>query len=209
MTLRRLFPLNISVLVFMAAAHPRAQSDPQNGTHAAATHVIEVTPFISRDSTFAWRLGAAISFSWTSKLSVETEINSSTGINRAQADEVGASANVLYSPRPMGRLIPYVAGGAGLEQYGRSHLCADCVDAVAPFVPIKQLSRTAALNAGTGVKIQITENMRLRTDARWFNGLGRDTPHGFWRDARQHWRIYTGVTFGVGSPRSAIATRVP
>jgi hypothetical protein len=49
------------------------------------------------------------------------------------------------------------------------------------------------------VKIRIGENLSFRADARWLNGLGRGrTLYGFWRDMRQHWRVYSGVTFGLG-----------
>jgi hypothetical protein len=51
--------------------------------------------------------------------------------------------------------------------------------------------RTAfAINAGGGLKVPVGDNWGIRTDARWFNGLGRD--------AGEHWRLYNGVTFPTG-----------
>jgi hypothetical protein len=51
--------------------------------------------------------------------------------------------------------------------------------------------RTAlAVNAGGGLKVAVNDKWGIRTDARWFNGLGRD--------AGEHWRLYDGVTFRTG-----------
>jgi len=38
--------------------------------------------------------------------------------------------------------------------------------------------------------VPVDANWGIRTDARWFNGLGRD--------AGEHWRLYNGVTFPTG-----------
>jgi opacity protein-like surface antigen len=162
---------------------------PGNGSHA-----VHVTRF---DVQMA-HIGAAISYAWTSRLNVETEIDSSTGINQVKGEELGASVNLLYSLRGADRVRPYVAGGAGVEQYSTSYWCA-CDDALERGIIIEESSRAAALNAGGGVKIRIGENLSFRADARWLNGLARGrTLYGFWRDMRQHWRVYSGVTFGLG-----------
>jgi hypothetical protein len=47
-----------------------------------------------------------------------------------------------------------------------------------------------AINAGGGLKLPVNDTWGIRTDARWFNGLGRD--------AGEHWRLYNGVTFPTG-----------
>jgi opacity protein-like surface antigen len=93
---------------------------PGNGSHA-----VHVTRF---DVQMA-HIGAAISYAWTSRLNVETEIDSSTGINQVKGEELGASVNLLYSLRGADRVRPYVAGGAGVEQYSTSYWCA-CDDAL-------------------------------------------------------------------------------
>ena len=52
-------------------------------------------------------------------------------------------------------------------------------------------ARTAfTINAGGGLKVRVDDRLAIRTDARWFNGVGRD--------AGEHWRLYNGVTFGTG-----------
>jgi opacity protein-like surface antigen len=124
MTPREFGSFTIWMLVVTGATHSAYAQN--NSLHGAA---MEVTPFMSHDSTFRWRIGAAISYAWTSRLNVETEIDSSTGINQVKGEELGASVNLLYSLRGADRVRPYVAGGAGVEQYSTSYWCA-CDDAL-------------------------------------------------------------------------------
>ena len=83
----------VLAIVLSSAAH---QASAQEG------RLVEVTPFVSDDSTFRWRFGAALSFPWTSQLNVETEIGASTTINQARGDELSASAGLVYSLRRSG-----------------------------------------------------------------------------------------------------------
>jgi opacity protein-like surface antigen len=124
MTPREFGSFTIWMLVVTGATHSAYAQN--NSLHGPA---MEVTPFMSHDSTFRWRIGAAISYAWTSRLNVETEIDSSTGINQVKGEELGASVNLLYSLRGADRVRPYVAGGAGVEQYSTSYWCA-CDDAL-------------------------------------------------------------------------------
>jgi hypothetical protein len=43
-----------------------------------------------------------------------------------------------------------------------------------------------SLGTGAGLKVPAGDNWGIRTDARWFNGLGKN--------AGEHWRLYNGVT---------------
>jgi opacity protein-like surface antigen len=129
-------------------------------------------------SDFSSRIGAAISFAWATNLDVEAEV----GYRRTDMNALGASVNLVYNLPPLGRMIPYVAGGAGLEQYETS--------IAAPAFGVLTLKNTAfSTNLGGGVKVPINERLGFRSDARWLSPLGK-APEG--------WRIYTGATFGVG-----------
>ena len=79
--------------------------------------------------------------------------------------------------------MPYLAAGAGLEEYATALRLPDGA--------LAGQRRTAfAINAGGGLKVPVDDKWGIRTDARWFNGLGRD--------AGEHWRLYNGLTFPTG-----------
>ena len=91
--------------------------------------------------------------------------------------------SLLYDLPTLGRVAPYVAGGIGLEQYG--------VALEAPQGRLVTQQQTAlSVNAGGGVRVPINQRWGVRSDARWFNGLGRTAP--------ERWRLYNGVTVGRG-----------
>jgi hypothetical protein len=57
-----------------------------------------------------------------------------------------------------------------------------------PAIGVLVRSATAmSLNAGGGVRVPLTDNVGLRTDARWSNGIGNNAP--------ERWRVYNGITF--------------
>jgi opacity protein-like surface antigen len=113
------------------------------------------------------------------KLSVESEV----GYRRDTIGALSVSASLLYDLPSIRRVTPYLAAGIGLEQYATAFQL--------PGGALGAQQRTAvAVNAGGGLKVPVTDNWGIRTDARWFNGLGRD--------AGEHWRIYDGVTFRTG-----------
>jgi len=140
---------------------------------------VEVTPYVSLGSYPSPRVGAAVSFRLTPALSVESEV----GYQRDVAGRLSATASVLYDLPRVGRLMPYLAAGAGLEEYATASRLPDGTLAA-------QSRMAFALNAGGGLKMPVDDNWGIRTDARWFNGLGRD--------AGEHWRLYNGVTFPTG-----------
>ena len=140
---------------------------------------VEVTPFASMGSYPSSRVGAAVAFRLTPVLSVETEF----GYRRDIAGRLSATASLLYDLPRIGRFMPYLAAGAGLEEYATASTLPDGA--------LAAQSRTAfAINAGGGLKVPVDDNWGIRTDARWFNGLGTD--------AGEHWRLYNGVTFPTG-----------
>lgn len=149
------------------------------------TRPVEITPFVSIGSVLSSRVGAAIAFALTPKLSLETEI----GYRRGEIGALSSNVSLLYNLPQLGRVTPYLAGGVGLEQYG--------APVGQPGVGLVAQSKMAfAVNAGGGLKVPIDNTWGFRTDARWFNGFGRD--------AGEHWRLYNGVTFGTGALRPGV-----
>ena len=163
------------VIVLATAALPAAaQSMSTNNAEP-----VEVTPYVSLGSYPSPRVGAAVAFRLTPTLSVESEV----GYLYDTASRLSATASLLYDLPGIGRLRPYLAAGAGLEEYATALRLPDGALAAQP--------RTAfAINAGGGLKVPVDDNWGIRTDVRWFNGLGRD--------AGEHWRLYNGVTFPTG-----------
>jgi opacity protein-like surface antigen len=140
---------------------------------------VEITPFVSFGSYPSSRVGAAIAFALTPNFSVESEV----GYRHTPVDSLSASASLLYQLPITGRFRPYLAGGIGLEEYATA--------SGSPDRGIAIQRRTAfAINAGGGIKVPVDDTWGIRTDARWFNGAGRD--------AGEHWRLYNGVTYHAG-----------
>ena len=169
-----LTPAVFVILLATGALPAAAQStDPDQ------TAPVEVTPYASLGSYPSPRVGAAVAFRLTPTLSVESEV----GYHRDTTGRLSATASLLYDLPRIGRVMPYLAAGAGLEEYTTALRRPDGALAAQP--------RTAfAINAGGGLKVPVDDNWSIRTDARWFNGLGRD--------AGEHWRLYNGVSFPTG-----------
>lgn len=168
----------LALLAFPAGlARAQAQSaEKTNAKHAAVT----VTPFVSLGSFVSSRVGAAIAFPLTDKVSLEAEF----GYRRQEMSALSAHLSLLQDLPRLGRVTPYLAAGIGLEEYG--------VAALQPDNRVATLPRTAlSVNAGGGVKVPVDDRWGVRTDARWFNGLGEQ--------AGEHWRVFNGVTLKAGS----------
>jgi hypothetical protein len=165
----------VFVIVLATGGLPAA-AQSTNPNNAAP---VEVTPYASLGSYPSPRAGAAVAFRLTPTLSVETEV----GYRRDMTGRLSATASLLYDLPPIGRLRPYLAAGAGLEEYATALKLPDGALAVQP-------RKALAINAGGGLKLPVNDTWGIRTDARWFNGLGRD--------AGEHWRLYNGVTFPTG-----------
>ena len=165
----------VFVIVLATGGLPAA-AQSTNPNNAAP---VEVTPYASLGSYPSPRAGAAVAFRLTPTLSVETEV----GYRRDTTGRLSATASLLYDLPPIGRLRPYLAAGAGLEEYATALKLPDGALAVQP-------RKALAINAGGGLKLPVNDTWGIRTDARWFNGLGRD--------AGEHWRLYNGMTFPAG-----------
>ena len=165
----------VFVIVLATGGLPAA-AQSTNTDNAAP---VEVTPYVSLGSYPSSRIGTAIAFRLTPTLSVESEL----GYGHDFAARLSVAASLLYDLPGIGRFKPYLAAGAGLEEYATASKLPDGA--------LAAQRRTAfAINAGGGFKMPVDDNWGIRTDARWFNGLGRD--------AGEHWRLYNGVTFPTG-----------
>ncbi len=172
---RQLMIPAVFVSVMATGGLPAAAQSTDAGNAAP----VEVTPYVSLGSYPSPRVGAAVLFPLTRTLSVESEV----GYRHEPTGALSMSASLLYDLPRFGRVTPYLAAGAGLEQYATAFQL--------PGGALAARQRTAlAINAGGGLKVSVNDNWGMRTDARWFNGLGRD--------AGEHWRIYDGVTFRTG-----------
>lgn len=167
----------------LAAAPAYAQSPDDDRVSRPA---VEVTPFVSLGSERASRIGAAISFAWTSAISLEAEM----GYRRGESDmhALDASLSLLYHLPRVWRVTPYLAAGGGLAQYGSIITAPNGAVFTQPRVAL-------TVNAGGGVKVPVTDRVGFRSDARWVNGFGRG--------AGEHWRVYNGMTVGVGALTAA------
>jgi hypothetical protein len=169
-----------SMFVVFEAGPAQAQ-EREDERDGASRPAVEVTPFVSMGSARSSRIGAAIAFAWTEKLSIEAEM----GYRKGEGDLnfLNSSASLLYALPRIGRANPYLAAGVGLEQYGTGeHI---------PGYGVATLRQTAlTVNAGGGVKVPISGPIGFRSDARWVKGFGRT--------AGEHWRMYNGMTVAMG-----------
>jgi hypothetical protein len=176
--------LTTTMLAFAMAASPAsAQSAATEPVPPVITSpTIEVTPFVSIDSRGSSPLGVAIMFPLNSSFSIETEVGYRQGEGGLNA--LNSSANLLYALPPLGRIKPYLAAGAGLAQYGAPVVSLDdSIQGTEPRIAFE-------VNAGGGLKVPVSENWAMRTDARWFKSFGRN--------AQEHWRVSQGVSFDTG-----------
>jgi opacity protein-like surface antigen len=170
----------VRIAVACAVGAFASSAQAQVGQQNSIVHPdVEVTPFIGIGSAASARIGAAIRFAWMRNLSVELEMD----YRNAEVNALGSSVSVLYDLPHLGRVVPYLAAGAGFEQYG-----------TAVQIPgiglVTRRGLALTVNAGGGVRVPVTDNWGVRTDARWSNGIGPDAP--------ERWRIYNGVTFRRG-----------
>jgi hypothetical protein len=176
--------LMIIALVGTTSASPASAQDATKAPPPQTTSspAVEVTPFVSIDSRGSSPIGAAIGFPLGSTFSIEAEVGYRRGEGHLSA--LSSSANLLYALPPVGRTTPYLAGGAGLAEYGT------------PIVSregslIGTQSRLALeVNAGGGLKVPVDDTWGMRTDARWFKSFGRN--------GGEHFRVAHGISFDVG-----------
>jgi hypothetical protein len=125
------------------------------------------------------RAGAAVTFPITRSLSVEAE----AGYLRSEIGAASAHVSLIQDLPKLGPVMPYLAVGMGLEEFGAP---VETVDG-----RIAAMSRTTfTINAGGGIKVPADDRWGIRTDARWFNPAG-------WQ-AAEHWRVFNGVSIRTG-----------
>jgi hypothetical protein len=155
------------------ATSARAQDD---ATQAGFRATPEITPYVFLGSNGSSGVGAAVRWPLPNHFSVEVETSS----RLSDVARLNANFSLLFDLPEIGRVTPYVAAGVGLDQYAYAE--------TAPSGAMVAESFTAfSVNAGGGVRIRGDETWGMRTDARWFNGIGRKAP--------ERLRLYNGVTF--------------
>jgi hypothetical protein len=155
------------------ATSARAQGDPAQAGFRATP---EVAPYVFLGSNGSSGVGAAVRWPLPNHFSVEVETSS----RLSDVARLNANFSLLFDVPEIGRVTPYVAAGVGLDQYAYAE--------TAPSGRMVAESFTAlSVNAGGGVRIRGDESWGMRSDVRWFNGIGRKAP--------ERWRLYNGVTF--------------
>lgn len=179
----------LAVAATPALAQQTAEVDPR----ASSAPAVEITPFVSLGSPTSSRVGAAVAVPVTDDLSVEAEMGYRHG--EGDINALSSSVSVLFALPRAGRVAPYVAAGAGLEEFGTP------VPGPGRGDLFTQKKLAFAVNAGGGVKVPVDDQWSLRTDARWYKQLSRL--------GSDHWRLYQGATFGVGKRRTPAAGSLP
>jgi len=161
----------IAMLAVATSAH--AQDDAtQTGFRATP----EITPFVLMGSNGSSGVGTAVRWPMPNHFSFEVETSS----RLSDVAPLNANFSLLFDLPEIGRVTPYVAAGVGLDQYAYAE--------TAPSgVMVAEAGTAFSVNAGGGIRIRGDESWGVRTDARWFNGIGRKAP--------ERLRLYNGVTF--------------
>lgn len=136
---------------------------------------VEVIPYVSLGSSASAGIGAGVRWPLASNFSAEIESDYRSGAPNA----LSANASLLFDLPRVGRATPYLAGGVGLDQYAFAEQSRGEL--------VVQSGTALSVNAGGGLRVPVDQNWGLRTDARWFNGVGKKAP--------ERWRVYNGVTF--------------
>jgi len=131
---------------------------------------------VGKASPHSSHVGAAVRWPLASRFSAELE----TSYRRVEIGALSFNLSLLYDLPKAGPLVPYVAGGVGLDQYGTPEALEG---------KVLSRGRTAfSVNAGGGLRVDTEKNWGVRTDARWFKDIGKMAP--------ERWRLYNGVTLG-------------
>jgi hypothetical protein len=166
----------------LSASAASAQEVAAAAADPAPAPTVEVTPFVSLDSRGATPVGVAVGVPLGASFSLEPEFGYRRGEGNLNA--LSWSANLLYALPRIGRTTPYLAGGAGLAQYGVPIVSRDGASVIGTLPKV-----AFEVNAGGGVKVDAHETWDLRTDARWFKSFGRN--------GSEHWRVSQGLSFDM------------
>ncbi len=135
---------------------------------------LALTPFVAMGDDVAPGGGAALTFEWTRRVSLEAE--ASVG-----ADASRTSLSLLFHLPQLGRVATYVAGGGGIQ--------SDEQESLVPGIGV--ISRRAtefAVNVGGGVTVPVSARWAWRADFRWYN------PSAEWPES---WRVYNGLSLNL------------
>jgi hypothetical protein len=162
--------------LLLIAGPVHGQTPPQSPERERG---VEVTPYVALGSDGASGFGATIRWPLGNVFGLELE----TGQRHAERHALTSNLSLVFDLPAMGRVTPYLAAGIGLDQHGYALSTRNG--------GIVTYARTAlSLNGGGGVRVAADEKWGVRSDVRWFSGIGRHAP--------ERWRLYNGVTFGPG-----------
>lgn len=135
----------------------------------------QFTPFIAMGDDLRPGGGAAFTFGWTKRFSLEAEASLGTDAGRS-------SFSLLYHLPRWGKVSVYTAGGAGVQR-----------DYVETFVPVNEpfdpeKKTEFAVNVGAGVSVPLGQRWAWRADFRWYN------PKAEWPES---WRAYYGLSLSL------------
>lgn len=167
--------------LFIAAAFVSSASNASAQSPAPVT----VTPYVAFGTEGAAPIGMMVTVPVGSGLSVESEVAYRRG--EGDMNAMSSSLSVLKDLPTVGPITPYVSGGFGIAQYGTPVIG----QAGSPTASAQRLSLT--LNAGGGFKVPVRPSMDLRTDVRYFDGLGK---------SGDQFRIANGISFGASRSKT-------
>jgi hypothetical protein len=173
--------MTCAVLAIHAGAHAQGTTG-NTDDRGSPGRPIEITPYVLTGSPSASGVGAAVRWPLGRRFGVELE----TELKRAQITAVNVALSLVYDLPAIGPATPYVAGGIGLERFGKVFYGGD-------GTPLLGSGTGLTVNAGGGVRVPVNDRWGVRSDARWLYGPGRDSP--------DQWRVYNGATLGIGGKR--------
>ena len=177
--------MTCALLAVHVAAYAQDRSTERSddaGDRASPGRPVEITPYVLMGSPSASGVGTAVRWPVGSRLGIELE----TELEHAEITAMNVALSLVYDLPAIGAVTPYVAGGVGLERFGKALYRPD-------GKPLLGTDTALTLNAGGGVRVPVNDRWGVRSDARWIYGPGRDAP--------DQWRIYNGATVGVGGKR--------
>jgi opacity protein-like surface antigen len=168
--------LVLSAVVSASAQNPTGTPSDLTGspTPTPTQTRFDFTPFFAMGDDLAPGGGAAFTFAWTKRLSVEAEASLGTDAGRT-------SLSLLYHLPTVGRVGIYAAGGAGFQR--------DKFEGPEPGIGFVTRHKSEfAVNVGAGVSVPLSAKWAWRADFRWYN------PDNEWPES---WRAYYGLTVNL------------
>ena len=131
----------VCACALLAAGSARAQDNASDSRSTA-----EIAPYVLLGSNSSSGAGVSVRWPLVSQFSAELD----TSYRRGEIGALNLNLSLLFDLPQAGRVTPYLAGGAGLEQYGTAEVVGGSV------VPME---RTAfEVNAGGGIRVRGDQN---------------------------------------------------